>query len=87
MVSNMNNKIITLLTLFHLPTMLIGMEITPQQNRCIPLLLTLPNDIKKEISSLIVPTQWWYLQQIFQHDKSVSSVCFDSSGKLLATGS
>src|SRR5204863_6552984 len=32
---------------------------------------------------------WWYLDQIFPHGKSnrVRSVCFDSTGRHLATGS
>src|SRR5436190_1545200 len=50
-------------------------------------LSTTNDDIKTEIVQLIKPTQWWYLNQTFEHNDCVYSVCFDPSGKLLATGS
>src|SRR5256885_612803 len=48
---------------------------------------TAPNDVKKEIIDYIKPQQWRYLDQTFENNDSVFSVCFDYSGKLLATGS
>ena len=81
MENNMNTKIITLLILFHFHSTLISMEIIS------PLLKTIPLEIKQEISSFVITSPWWYLDKTFQHDKWVSSACFDPSSKLLATAS
>ena len=92
MANNMNIQITTLLLIVLFHSNLIGMEIAPENRYTskqldISLLKNLFPEIQQQILSHITPNQWWYLHCTFKHDDWVYSVCFDPSGKQLATGS
>src|SRR6266478_4303072 len=57
------------------------------ESSLVQFLSTAPHDIKTEILHYTKPTQWWYLNQTFDHNDWVYSVCFNTMGNLLATGS
>jgi WD40 repeat protein len=62
------------------------MEIKPPHNLNLKLLKTIvPTEVAQQITHLAGPSQWWYLDQIFENKSPVYTVCFDHSGKLLAT--
>lgn len=86
----MYKKSVILLIFFFLHNALIGMKrATPDQIQQLstPPEPFFPSEITKIITSFMKTEQWWYLDKKFYHDQRVNSVCFDPSGKLLATGS
>ena len=92
MANNMNIQITTLLLIVLFHSNLIGMEIAPENRYTskqldISLLKNLFPEIQQQILSHVTPNQWWYVHCTFKHDDWVNSVCFDPSGKQLATGS
>ena len=78
----MINKNISILSLLCFTSTLIGMETSLSY-----LMPIMPDDVKNEICHYVKPQQWWYLDQTFEHNGSVYSVCFNGGGNLLATGS
>jgi WD40 repeat protein len=46
-----------------------------------------PQEIHQEIGKHVFPFQWWYLQQFYEHNRGVNSVCFNNTGTLLVTAS
>ena len=92
MANNMNIQITTLLLIVLFHSNLIGMEIAPENRYAsrqldVSLLQNLLPEIQQQILSHVISNQWWYVHCTFKHDDWVYSVCFDPSGKQLATGS